>query len=186
GVARRALGGCAHAPRPSSASRSRASSRLRAWDRLSEAVTVSTPPRSRPASRASARSRSCSVSAEVAARSSETDTRVSEVLTCCPPGPLDRENRQNSSASCSAGPPRPPGPAPDGVLLPPISRPLSVFLPPRGSVRGVAPVLSHANRHGHRHPQIIGGRHLLRFQFPVVLHLPGGHLQHQFVVGLQR
>ncbi len=54
---------------------------------------------SRSASAISARSLSTGPSADEAARSYDNSTRLSLVLTDCPPGPDDRENRQDSSSA---------------------------------------------------------------------------------------
>lgn len=72
-------------------------SRLRSWERRSEAVTVITPAMSRGPRRVTSLSRWPSDSAAEAATFHESSTRLSEVLTCWPPGPEDRENRQPSS-----------------------------------------------------------------------------------------
>ena len=85
-------GGGARAARSRSASRSRAATRLRCWDRCSAAMMTSRPPVSRAPSACSARRRCTSSSAAVACRSHSSSTRLSEVLTDCPPGPEDREN----------------------------------------------------------------------------------------------
>ncbi len=81
----------------SSASFPRAISRLRSWDRCSEAVTVSIPVMSRCPSRLSSMVRSWSESTAEPAMFQESSTRVSVVLTCWPPGPDERENLQWSS-----------------------------------------------------------------------------------------
>lgn len=80
-----------------SASRRSASSRLRSWDRSSDAVTERTPSTRRFASRCRARALSGSGSAAEASRSQLTVTRLSVVFTPCPPGPEDLEKRQASS-----------------------------------------------------------------------------------------
>jgi hypothetical protein len=96
-VARRGGGGGAVASVRIAASLLAAACRLRSWERCSEAVTVSTPPASLPASARSARSLSSGGSADVEARSKDSSTRLSAVLTDCPPGPGDLEKRQDSS-----------------------------------------------------------------------------------------
>jgi len=60
-------------------------------------VTVSTPSVSLLASRRSARSRACSGSEGDRRTSNDNSTRLSVVLTDCPPGPEDRENRSRNS-----------------------------------------------------------------------------------------
>jgi len=56
-------------------------------------------PSSRLASRTRRRCRCCSLSAWEPATSHHSSIRVEEVLTCCPPGPPEREARNSSSAS---------------------------------------------------------------------------------------
>lgn len=97
-VGRRVAGGGAVAAVSSAERRLSAASRFRNWERCSDAVTVSTPPVSRAASARRARSLSTGPSASERATSYETSTRLSVVLTDCPPGPDDRENRQDSSS----------------------------------------------------------------------------------------
>ena len=97
-VARRGAGGGAVASVRMAVSLLAAAWRLRNWDRCSEAVTVSTPSISLPARARNARSLSTGGSEDVAARSKESSTRLSAVFTDCPPGPGDREKRQDSSA----------------------------------------------------------------------------------------
>jgi hypothetical protein len=75
-----------------------AACRLRSCDRCSDAAIVITPPVSRPARAFSARSLSTGGSDVVAARSKDSSTRLSAVLTDCPPGPGDLEKRQDSSS----------------------------------------------------------------------------------------
>lgn len=60
---------------------------------------MTTPSTSREASRSSARAFHTSGRASVFARSNRSSTWESLVLTCCPPGPDDREKRHMSSAS---------------------------------------------------------------------------------------
>src|SRR3954470_1639471 len=98
-VGRRFRGGGAIASRSSTASRSRAASRLRHCDLNSEAAMVTTPSTSRDCNRSSARALSTSLNADVLATSKLSSTRLSVVFTDCPPGPLDRENRHPSPAS---------------------------------------------------------------------------------------
>lgn len=80
--------------------RSVTSSRFRDW--LREPLDTS---RSRPTesslglSRSSSRSRCSGVRLGEAATSHQTSIRVEEVLTCCPPGPLERDARYSSSDS---------------------------------------------------------------------------------------
>jgi hypothetical protein len=97
-VARRGAGGGAVASVRMAASLLAAACRLRNWDRCSEAVTVSTPSTSLPPRARNARSLSTGGSADVAARSKESSTRLSAVFTDCPPGPGDREKRHDNSA----------------------------------------------------------------------------------------
>ena len=72
----------------------RARSRLRACDRSSEATTRTSSP-----SRSSRRARWRGPSDGDPATSKRTSARVSAVLACWPPGPPDRLNRHDSSAS---------------------------------------------------------------------------------------
>src|SRR5205823_5114439 len=92
-VARRARG-----LRSASASRSRsrdnASSRLRAWDRVSDATTRTTGPK-----RSSSRARCDGVSDGDPSTSKRTSTRVFDVFACCPPGPPGPEKRHSSSSN---------------------------------------------------------------------------------------
>lgn len=81
----------------SSASLLRAISRLRSWERCSEAVTVIRPVMRRRPRRMASVVRSPSESAAESAIFQESSTRLSEVFTCCPPGPDERENRHRSS-----------------------------------------------------------------------------------------
>ncbi len=81
----------------SSASLPKAISRLRSWERCSEAVTVITPVMRRRPRRMASIVRCPSESAAEPAMFQESSTRLSEVFTCCPPGPDERENRQRSS-----------------------------------------------------------------------------------------
>jgi hypothetical protein len=96
-VARRSGGAAASAPATRSASLDRAISRLRSWDRCSEAVTVTTPAVRRGPRRDNRISRWLSEIASESLIFHESSARLSEVLTCWPPGPDDRENRQRSS-----------------------------------------------------------------------------------------
>src|SRR5262245_5769845 len=93
-VARRGGGGAATASATRATSRSCAARRFCSWARCSEAVTVSTPSTSRLPSRCTARVFSDSGSAALASRFQRSSTRESAVLTDCPPGPPERENRQ--------------------------------------------------------------------------------------------
>ena len=105
-VGRRGGGGGASAVRSCSASRSRAAARLRCWERCSVATTRSTG----PGRRRSRRARCSSSSAAEAATSYSSSTRLSVVLTDCPPGPGERLNRSTSSASGISSPSGSPGP----------------------------------------------------------------------------
>ena len=98
-VGRRLRAGGAIASATRALSLASAAERLRSWDRCSEAATVSTPSTSRPDRRCTARSRRVGERTGEAARSQDSSTRESVVLTDCPPGPLDRENRQRNSPS---------------------------------------------------------------------------------------
>ena len=80
-----------------SASLVKALSRLRNCERCSEAVTVITPSTSRFSNRRSKISRWLSVNASEVATFQDSSALLSVVLTCCPPGPDERENRQPSS-----------------------------------------------------------------------------------------
>ena len=80
-VARREGGGGASASRSSAAIRARAAVRLRSCERCSDASTERVVPVRRPARCSRARCRCRSVSAAVVARSSESCTRESVVLT---------------------------------------------------------------------------------------------------------
>lgn len=81
----------------SSASLARAISRLRSCERCSEAAMVISLPFRRRASRVSRRFLSSSRRTAEVPMFHESSARLSEVFTCCPPGPDDRENRQASS-----------------------------------------------------------------------------------------
>lgn len=96
-VARRRAASGARPSARRSASLARAISRLRSWERRSEAVTVITPAVIRRPRRVSSISRWPSERAVESLTFQESSTRLSEVLTCCPPGPDERENRQTSS-----------------------------------------------------------------------------------------
>ena len=98
-VGRRLRAGGAIASATSPASLRSAAVRLRSCDRCSDAVTVRTPSTRRPDRRCKARSRRVGERTGEPARSQDSSTRESVVLTDCPPGPLDRENRQRSSPS---------------------------------------------------------------------------------------
>ena len=98
-VGRRLGGGGATAAASISAIRSSAASRLRSWDRCSDAVTVSTPSTRRPARRSNARVRWTGPKALVVATSRLNSTRESAVLTDCPPGPDEWLNLQRNSPS---------------------------------------------------------------------------------------
>ncbi len=91
-VARRGAGGRASAATTMSRSAWRAISRLRNWDRCSDTVTVIDPDAWFWASRRTIRVRCSSLSAEDSAAIQVSCTRLSDVLTCCPPGPEDLEN----------------------------------------------------------------------------------------------
>ena len=96
-VARRRAGSGARPSATTSASFVRAISRLRSWDRRSEAVTVITPATRRRPRRVTSSNRWSSESTAESPTFHESSTRLSEVLTCWPPGPDERENRQPSS-----------------------------------------------------------------------------------------
>lgn len=98
-MARRLGGGGATAARSSAISRASAASRFCNWLRCSLAATVTVPSTSLPTSRSRARTRRCSGSDGDRATSNESSARLSVVLTPCPPGPDEREKRQDSSAS---------------------------------------------------------------------------------------
>lgn len=98
-VGRRWRGGGAIASATRATSRASAACRFRNCDRCSDAVTVRTPSTRRPARRADARSRWTGERAVDSANRHDNSTRVSDVFTDWPPGPLDRENRQESSAA---------------------------------------------------------------------------------------
>ncbi|MDX6236549.1 MAG: hypothetical protein QOG10_1364 [Kribbellaceae bacterium] len=106
------------ASRSTAASRVRAASRLRHCERCSDAAIVSTPSTKRGPSRSSALAFRTSLSAVVAATSKLSSTRLSVVLTDCPPGPLDREKRQVSSASGTTTPLRTTSPVSMGPFNP--------------------------------------------------------------------
>ena len=78
--------------RSDSTSRSVASSRLRHCERSSCATARSTGP-----ALATTRRFCASESAEEASTSKLASTRVSLFCACCPPGPLERENRKSIS-----------------------------------------------------------------------------------------
>ncbi|VXB70629.1 hypothetical protein PSCLAVI8L_180044 [Pseudoclavibacter sp. 8L] len=98
-VARRFGPGGARPSRTRFASFSSAASRLRSCERRSEEATVTTPSMRRFPSRSSSIRRLSSVSTRDSLMFQESSTRLSVVLTCCPPGPEDREKRQPSSAA---------------------------------------------------------------------------------------
>src|SRR5699024_1289532 len=98
-VGRRRRGGGASPARTTFASFAAASSRLRSWERCSDALTVSTPPVSCSPSRVRSRSRCPAVRTAEVGTAHESSARVSEVFTCCPPGPEEREKRHWSSAA---------------------------------------------------------------------------------------
>src|SRR4029079_3890585 len=81
-------------------SRSVTDSRFRSWLRVSPDTKRSRPAESRRgARRARRRALSSSVTAADAAMSQTTSILVDDVLTCCPPGPLERDARYVSSLS---------------------------------------------------------------------------------------
>lgn len=82
-----------------SASLAMAISRLRSWDRSSDAVTVMEPPMSLRPRRLRSNCRCSSVRVVDPATFHVNSARLSVVLTCWPPGPDERENRQLSSAA---------------------------------------------------------------------------------------
>ena len=89
-VGRRAFG-TTRAARTSAAIRSRASCRLSSWLRSSDTDTITSPSRvSFAASFVRSQSRASSVSATEVRTFQRSVTRLSVVLTCCPPGPPDR------------------------------------------------------------------------------------------------
>lgn len=108
--ARRGGGGGAKASRSRSANRSRAATRLRNWERCSDAETVIRPSTSRPASALRPRERWVSVKAEEFSRSNSNSTLLSVVFTDWPPGPDEREKRSFSSAAGRTRPWASPGP----------------------------------------------------------------------------
>jgi len=76
---------------------SRARARLRNCDRCSDAATVTTPATSRRCSRSRSIMRCASESTFDSTTSQNSSTRLSDVFTCWPPGPDDREKRHPSS-----------------------------------------------------------------------------------------
>ena len=97
-VGRRGLGGTT-AWVTSSSSRTRAASRLRCCERKRDDTTVIAPSTSRERSRWAASSFWSAVSTVVPVSDQVSSTRVSVVLTCWPPAPDERENRQVISLS---------------------------------------------------------------------------------------
>ena len=98
GLVRRRTAGPRSSPRATaSASFARAISRLRSWDRCSDAVTTSDPAIRRCPRRWSSIARCSSDSTAECATFQDSATRLSVVFTCCPPGPEEREKRQTSS-----------------------------------------------------------------------------------------
>lgn len=93
-------GGCSSNARESrSPMRASASSRFLSCERCPWATTRTMPARlSRPPRRSRSRVRTTSGSDGDVTRSNRTSTRVSDVLTCCPPGPLDRDARISNSS----------------------------------------------------------------------------------------
>lgn len=108
-VARRGTGGMI-ASRIISARRLRAAARLRCCNRCSAEVTVRTPSANREDSRSRTRARWISLSAVVVEISRLNWTRESDVLTPCPPGPPECENRSVSSEAGIVIPRGAPGP----------------------------------------------------------------------------
>ncbi len=108
-VVRRFGGGGAKPSRNSVDTRSRASLRLRDWERWVDTSTVSTVPTSRGLSWVSSRSRCAEVSG-ISDTSTLSWTRESVVFTPCPPGPDDRENRSVTASLGTTSPRGTPGP----------------------------------------------------------------------------
>ena len=108
-VALRRAGGGVSASRRMPASLSRAAARLRDWDRCSEAAITIRPPTSRPSRLCSRRARCGSLKADEDAGSNRSSTRLSVVLTDCPPGPGEREKRSSNSPAGIVRPCRIPG-----------------------------------------------------------------------------
>lgn len=108
-VARRGTGGMI-ASRIISARRLRAAARLRCCSRSLDTVTVRTPSANREGSRSRTRARWISLSAVVVEISRLNWTRESDVLTPCPPGPPECENRSVNSAAGIVTPRGAPGP----------------------------------------------------------------------------
>jgi hypothetical protein len=98
-VGRRDGEGGRRASATTAASRARAASLLRNWARCSDAAMVSTPSTRRPFRRSRSRSRWSGERTAEPAASQTSSARESAVFTPCPPGPEDRENRQDSSDS---------------------------------------------------------------------------------------
>jgi len=98
-VGRRDGAGGRTASATTAASRARAASLLRNWARCSDAAMDSTPSTRRPLSRSSSRSRWTGERTAEPAASHTSSARESAVFTPCPPGPEERENRQDSSDS---------------------------------------------------------------------------------------
>jgi hypothetical protein len=98
-VGRRDGGGGRRASATTAASRARAAFRLRNCSRCSDAAIVRTPSTTRPLRRSSSRSRWSGERTAEPATSHTSSARESAVFTPCPPGPDDRENRQDSSDS---------------------------------------------------------------------------------------
>ena len=105
GSARRGGGGGASASRSRSARRSRAATRLRCWERCSDAATRRVP----SASARSARARWVSVRTVEERTSKSSSTRESVVFTDWPPGPGDFENFSTSSPAGTTRPRAAPG-----------------------------------------------------------------------------
>src|SRR5699024_7839963 len=168
--------------------RSTASTLLRACERCSCTLTVSTPSTKRPDRRSRARSRRVRPRPRQEVTSIDSDTRVADVLTCCPPGPAEREKRHRRSSAGMVTEPK--VTSPTGSLVPTVPHlPVglhSLDAATRASVRGVVPVLSTADGHRQRHPQIMGRGHLPHHELLKGLALTGSDLHHQFVVHLQQ
>jgi hypothetical protein len=98
-VGRRDGEGGRRASATTAASRARAASLLRNCARCSDAVIVSTPSTRRPLKRSRSRSRWSGERTAEPAASHRSSARESAVFTPCPPGPEERENRQDSSDS---------------------------------------------------------------------------------------
>jgi len=121
-----------------SASRARAASLLRNCARCSDAVIVSIPSTIRPLARSRSCSRCTGERTEDPATSHTSSTRESAVFTPCPPGPDERENRQESSDSGIVSPASTRRPGRWAAGIPPSSSFASILSDPMSLIDRIA------------------------------------------------